>query len=280
MNNCIHPCFWYDGNAKEAAAFYCDVFSTVSGGANTKITADTPLVINFEIWGKKFMGLNGGPKFKINPSVSVFVYCKTTEQTNEIYNRLADGGEALMALGKYNWSERYGWIKDKFGLTWQIMLGKEEKICSSLLFTGEKFGKAEAAVRFYTSIFDNSGIDVLELYPAETPFEGKVLFSEIKLNGFNLVVMDGPGEHSFTFNEAVSFVVECNTQEEIDYYWNKFTVRGEESMCGWLKDEFGISWQIVPVILGQLMSDKEKAPRVIQAFLQMKKFDIGKLMQA
>jgi predicted 3-demethylubiquinone-9 3-methyltransferase (glyoxalase superfamily) len=92
--------------------------------------------------------------------------------------------------------------------------------------------------------------------------------------------MDGPGEHAFAFNEAVSFVVDCKDQEEIDYYWNKLTEGGQESQCGWLKDQFGISWQIVPAILGKLMSDPEKAPRVMQAFMQMKKFDIEKLIQA
>ena len=274
MNNSIHPCIWFDGNAKEAATFYCSIFS------NSIITVDTPMVVNFELWGKKFMGLNGGPMFKINPSISFFVYCKTAEQTDEIYNRLAEGGKPLMAIGKYDWSERYGWIKDKFGLTWQVMAGTEEKICPSLLFTGDKFGRAEEAIKFYTTIFDNSSIDVLQHYPDATPFAGKVLFSESKLNQFNIIAMDGPGEHAFIFNEALSFVVTCQTQEEIDYYWNKLTEGGEESRCGWLKDKFGISWQIVPAILGQLMSDTEKAPRVMQAFMQMKKFDIEKLKQA
>ena len=274
MNNSIHPCIWFDGNAKEAATFYCSIFS------NSKITVDTPMVVNFELWGKKFMGLNGGPMFKINPSISFFVYCKTAEQTDEIYNRLAEGGEPLMAIDKYDWSERYGWIKDKFGLTWQVMLTPEEKIMPCLLFTGDKFGKAEAAINFYTSVFDDSAVNALHHYPNETPFAGKVLFSDFNLTQYNITAMDGPGDHTFTFNEAVSFVVECQNQEEIDYYWNTLTEGGEESMCGWLKDKFGISWQIVPAILGQLMSDPEKAPRVMQAFMQMKKFDIEKLKQA
>ena len=274
MNNHIHPCLWFDGRAQEAAKFYCSIFS------NSKITADTPMVVTFELWGKKFMGLNGGPMFKINPSISIFVNCKTVEQTDEIYNGLAAGGKPLMPIGKYDWSERYGWIKDKYGLTWQVMVSTEEKICPSLLFTGEKFGRAEEAIKFYTSVFDNSSIDNLQYYPDQTPFAGKVLFSESKLNQYNLIAMDGPGEHAFIFSEAVSFVVDCDTQEQIDYYWNKLTENGEESQCGWLKDQFGVSWQIVPTILGKLMTDPEKGPRVMQAFMQMKKFDIEKLIQA
>jgi predicted 3-demethylubiquinone-9 3-methyltransferase (glyoxalase superfamily) len=274
MNNTIHPCIWFDGNAKEAATFYCAVFS------NSKITVDTPMVVNFELWGKKMMGLNGGPMFKINPSISFFVNCKTVEQTDEIYNKLAEGGEALMAIGKYDWSERYGWIKDKFGMTWQVMLSTEEKICPSLLFVGDKFGKAEEAIKFYTSLFDNSSIDNLQSYTAETPFAGKVLFSEFKLNQYNLIAMDGPGNHAYTFNEALSFVVECQTQAEIDYYWNKLTEGGAESRCGWLKDQFGISWQIIPVALGKLMSNPEKAGRVMQQIMKMNKLDIATLEQA
>lgn len=92
--------------------------------------------------------------------------------------------------------------------------------------------------------------------------------------------MDGPGNHNFEFNEGLSFVVNCDTQEEIDYYWSKLTEGGQESNCGWLKDKFGVSWQIVPTVLGKLMQDKEKAQRVMEAFLKMKKFDIAKLLNA
>ena len=134
MTNQIYPCLWYDGNAKEAAEFYCSVFK------NGKILNDTPMVVTFEVNGTKFMGLNGGPQFK--------------------------------------------------------------------------------------------------------------------------------------FNESISFVVNCDTQDEIDYYWDKLTAGGEESMCGWLKDKYGVSWQIVPTIIAELMSDPEKAQRVIKAFMNMRKLDI------
>ena len=140
MKNPIYPCLWFDGNALEAATFYCSVFD------KARITSDTPMVVTFEIDGRNFMCLNGGPQF--------------------------------------------------------------------------------------------------------------------------------------AFTEAVSFVVECETQEEIDRYWERLTDGGEESMCGWLKDRYGLSWQIVPTILGQLMSDPQRAGRVVEAFMQMRKFDIAKLMEA
>ena len=140
MTKQIYPCLWFDGQAKEAAEFYCSIFK------DSKILVDTPMVVTFEVNGNKFMGLNGGPQFK--------------------------------------------------------------------------------------------------------------------------------------FNEAVSFVVNCDTQDEIDYYWDKLTAGGEESRCGWLKDKFGVSWQIVPTIIAALMSDPAKAERVVKAFMNMKKLDIEILKNA
>ena len=278
MKNLIHPCLWFNGQAKAAAQLYCSLFK------NSSITADTPLVIKFELEGSEFMALNGDPEFKINPSISVFVLCESVEETNTLWQKLIEGGKALIPIDKYDWSERYGWLQDRFGLTWQISLNGDapiqQKIRSCMLFTRERFGMAEKALNFYTSVFEHSSTDLLMHYPEGTEHAGKVLYSEFKLNRQNLIAMDGPGVHDYTFNEGVSFVVECESQKEIDYYWEKLTEGGEESMCGWLKDQFGVSWQIVPAILGGLMSDPEKAPKVMQAFLKMKKFDIETLLKA
>lgn len=128
-------------------------------------------------------------------------------------------------------------------------------------------GQARAAAEFYCSIFKNSKI------MADTP-----MVVTFEINGSKFMGLNG-GPH-FKFNEAVSFVVDCETQDEIDYYWGKLTEGGQESMCGWLKDKFGVSWQIVPTVLEQLLSDPTRAERVSKAFMQMKKFDIEKLKQA
>ncbi len=280
MNNTIHPCLWFDGNAKAAAGFYCSIIK------NSKISFDSPMVVMFELGGKKFMGLNGGPMFRINPSISIFVLCESINETNEVWNKLLDGGKVMMPIDKYPWSERYGWVQDKFGLTWQVSVvykeGDTQKITPSMLFTGNQFGSAEEAINFYTSVFDNSSTDtVIHHYPEGDANAGKVMFAEFKLNQYPIIAMDGPGEHGYTFNEAVSLVVNCDTQEEIDYFWNKFTAHGgQESMCGWLKDRFAVSWQIVPSIIGKLMSDPEKAPRVMQAVMKMKKLDIETMVNA
>lgn len=279
MKNPIYPCLWFDGNAKVAADFYCSVFK------NSKIIVDTPMVVNFELHGKKFMGLNGGPQFKFNPSISFFIVCETEDEIDSAWVKLIEGGMAMMPLDKYPWSERYGWVKDKFGLSWQLMMGSSEtmgqKIIPAFMFTGLQTGKAEQAMNFYASIFSDSKIKDINRYVAdEHDVEGTFKHARFHLGKENFVAMDSSAPHGFQFNEAISFVVDCETQEEIDHYWNKLTEGGQESMCGWLKDKFGVSWQIVPIMLGKLMSDPKKSQQVMTVFMQMKKFDIEKLLKA
>ncbi|MBA4319873.1 MAG: hypothetical protein C0412_15855 [Flavobacterium sp.] len=279
MKNVIYPCLWFDGNAKAAADFYCSIFN------RSKIIDDTQMVVRFEIDGRLIMGLNGGPMYKINPSISLFVTCETNEEIETIWNKLTEGGSAMMPLDEYPWSKKYGWVVDKFGMTWQLMLGElpagGQKIIPCFLFVGKQYGRAEEAIKQYTSIFPNSEIRRLEIYEAGEPqLEGKLKFGDFTLQNELFAAMDGFGEHQFQFSEGLSLVVECETQEEIDTFWDKLTEGGSEGQCGWLKDKFGVSWQVVPSVLSELMSDAEKAPRVLQAFLKMKKFDIETLLKA
>jgi len=137
MTNKIYPCLWFDGQAKAAADFYCSIFP------NSKIIVESPLVVKFEIEGRTIMGLNGGPMFKINPSISLFVTCQYDEEIETIWNKLISGGSVMMPLDKYPWSEKYGWLVDKFGMTWQLMLGEltqgSNKITPSFLFVGDQY---------------------------------------------------------------------------------------------------------------------------------------------
>src|SRR6185295_3240180 len=143
--------------------------------------------------------------------------------------------------------------------------------------------QAEEAAKFYVSVFKDSKIETVNHYSKEG-FEvhkkaaGSVMTVSFRLQGQPFTALNGGPD--FKFNEAISLQVFCDTQEEIDNYWNKLTEDGEEVQCGWLKDKFGLSWQIVPTILPKLLSDPEKAGQVTVAFLQMKKFDIEKLKQA
>jgi predicted 3-demethylubiquinone-9 3-methyltransferase (glyoxalase superfamily) len=273
----IFPCLWFDGQAKEAAEFYCATFR------NSFITAETPLVVTFTLNGSKIMGLNGGPVFTINPSISISVTCDSKEEADRIWNILIEGGNAMITIDEYPWCKRYGWLKDRFGLTWQISWYGDDRdtfrIVPAMLFTGDKFGKADEAIRLYSSIFENSSTPMMVVYPEGDSNAGNTMYSEFILNQSLFIAMDGPGEHEFTFNEGVSLVVECETQDEIDFLWTKLTEGGEESMCGWLKDKFGVSWQIVPVVLSQIMADPQKASLAMQAFLQMRKLDIAMIIK-
>ena len=279
MNNIIYPCLWFDGKAKEAAEFYCSVFN------NSVITAENKMVVIFESAGQKFMCLNGGPEYTFNPSISFYVICESEAEISKLWKSLLEGGSVLMELDKYEWSNKYGWLQDKYGVTWQLSSGGKEKTDQKfspvLMFTDKQAGKAEQAIHFYTSVFKNSKIIGISRYiKGENDVEGTVKHAEFSLGNQVFMSMDSSFMHQFSFNEAISLVVDCDTQEEIDYYWEKLSEGGQEGQCGWLKDRFGASWQIVPVILSKLMSDPSRSERVINAFLQMKKFDIEKLVNA
>lgn len=277
MKNTIHPCLWFDGQAKAAAEYYCSIFN------NSKILADNPMVVTFQIEGEKVMGLNGGPMFKKNASISLFVNCESDEEITRIFGKLLEGGSAMMPLDKYPWAEKYGWVIDQFGMTWQLMINKPvdgHKIHPAFLFVGEQYGKAQPAMRKYADLFPNSKVHHLELSKegGQGPV-GMVEFGHLTLDNKIFSAMDGFGQHEFTFNEGVSLVVPCDTQEEIDKYWNALTSNGgEESMCGWLKDEFGVSWQIIPSNIETIMTNPEKGPKAMDAIMKMKKIVIADLV--
>lgn len=280
MNKSLYTSLWFDSQAKEAAKFYCSAF------ADSKILSENPTVVNFEIAGYKSIGINGGPMFTPNASISFFVNCETDTEITELWGKLSVDATIMMPLAEYPWSKKYAFFKDKYNVSWQLMVATElpitQKIVPSLLFVGDSFGKAKEAADFYISIFPNSSMITRTMYElAEIQSENKVKYSKFLLNGNEFSAMDGAGNHNFGFNEGMSFVVECDTQDEIDYYWNTFSKNGgEESQCGWCKDKFGVSWQIVPSILGKLMSNPDKGQKVIQAFLKMKKFVIQDLLEA
>lgn len=245
------------------------------------------MTVDFKLAGYKMIALNGGPHFSFTPAISFYVTCETEAEVDELWEKLSEGGSTMMPLDQYEWSEKYGWVRDRYGLTWQISLGKLEdvhgqKIVPLLMYVDEE-GRAEEAINLYTSLFDDSEIDgILRYGPGEDQPEGTVTHAQFLLKGELFMVMDSSPEHAdFTFNEAVSLLIQCEDQEEIDHFWNLSTVP-EAEQCGWLKDKFGVSWQVVPEQLSGMLndSDSEKAERVTEAFLQMKKFDIQKLQEA
>lgn len=294
----IVPHLWYDKEAKEATEFYCSIFPD-SKITNITTLHDTPSgdcdIVSFELNGQPFMSISAGPLFKFNPSVSFFVNFDPSRDKNARQNldaaweKLSQGGTVLMPLDKYPFSERYGWIQDKYGLTWQLILtnpeGEERPfIVPSLMFVGAVCGKAEEATNFYLSVFKNTKRGMIARYPAgmAPSQEGTIMFTDFMLENQWFAAMDSAGEHKFAFNEAVSLMVYCNDQKQIDYYWEKLSAVPEAEQCGWLKDKYGLSWQIVPVGMDEMMSrgSKEQIARVTQAFMKMKKFDLAELQRA
>ncbi len=278
MKNAMYPCLWFDNNASGAAHFYCEVFG------DGKIVSSNPVVTLFHLDDQQFMALNGGPQFQPTPAISFYAVIKDKEEIRTIWEKLGEGGRILMPLDTYPWSQLYGWVQDRFGVSWQITFDnidnvRNQKYITTFMFCGEHQGKAEAAINFYVSLFSNASLDTLVRY-TEGAVEGQVVFSRFTLDGITCAAMDSGVPQPFTFTEGISNVIECDTQEEIDHYWNAFTKNGKEGMCGWCQDEFGVWWQIVPSMLATLMSDPAKAGKVTEAFMKMKKFDIAGLKAA
>jgi predicted 3-demethylubiquinone-9 3-methyltransferase (glyoxalase superfamily) len=295
----IIPNLWFDRQAEEAANFYVSVFGNSSVGQITRATKagfethglpeGTVLTAEFTVEGLAFVGINGGPLFKFNPSISFLVACRTKDEVDALWAKLSPGGAVLMELGPYPFSERYGWTTDRNGLSWQVMAAGErtirQKITPTLMYVGAQAGKAETAMRFYASIFPNARVGDIDRYgPGEEPDRaGTVKHASFTLEGQQFAAMDSALAHEFAFNEAVSLMVRCEDQAEIDRYWTKLIDGGgQESMCGWLKDPFGVSWQVTPVALEEMLRDRDvrKVERVTDAFLKMRKFDLAELRRA
>ena len=294
----ITPHLWFDKEAQEAAGFYTSVFPNAKV-TNITTLHDTPSgdcdLVSFELSGQPFMAISAGPLFKFSPSVSFIVNFDPSrdkgarENIDVLWEKLSQGGTTLMPLQKYPFSERYGWCQDKYGLSWQLILSDPEGeerpfIVPSLMFVGAVCGKAEEAITFYLSVFKDSKWGRVARYGKgqEPDKEATLTFADFLIENQWFAAMDSAREHDFAFNEAISFMVNCQDQKEIDYYWERLSAVPEAEQCGWLKDKYGVSWQIVPTVMDEMLQsgDQEKRDRVTEAFLQMKKFDIEAIKKA
>lgn len=294
----ITPHLWYNKEAIEAAKLYVSVFPN-SRIIETNVIRGTPSgdvqIVSFELNGQVFQAINGGPYFKFNPSISFMVNFDPSndkdakKRIDEVWNKLVQDGKILMPLDSYTFSPRYGWLEDKYGLSWQLILTNPQgeirpNIIPSMLFVKDVYGEAEEASEFYISLFENSKRGVIARYEKDstTDIEGKILFTDFKLGNKWFVAMDSALPHEFEFNEAISFIIPCESQEEIDRFWNKLSADPKAEQCGWCKDKYGVSWQIVPTILDEMMLNGTKAQKtsVTQVFISMKKIDIEALRKA
>lgn len=282
MNNNFYPCVWFNNNGSEAAKFYAGIFP------NSSVTEDTGLVQMLSLNGQNLLLLNAGPNFKPNASISFLIANTDEKETERLYNTLVEGGQVMMPLDSYPFSKKYGWVMDKYGVTWQLFTGDndgtDQYFTPTMMFVNRQNGRAKEAMEFYTKLFPGSKIEGVMEYPeGGTDKPGNVMHAQFNISGYVMAAMDSSMAHQFDFNEGISITVLTNNQEETDYYWNNMTKDGgEESMCGWLKDKFGVSWQITPAMLPKLINhpDKDKAQKAMQAMMKMKKIVIADLEKA
>ena len=282
----ITPHLWFDREAVDAAQFYTSVFDDSKIHFTTTLH-DTPSgdaeMVGFQIMGYDFMAISAGPFFTINPSISFHARCRTVEEVEHVWAKLSPGGTALMELGEYPFSQRYGWIQDKYGVSWQVIHTEgdfHQRIMPALMFVGDQCGKAEEAIGFYASVFKDAKAEVLARYVnGEEPDKpGTVKYAQFVLDAQEFGAMDSAWQHDFGFNEAVSFIVNCKDQDEIDHFWDLLSAVPEAEQCGWVKDRFGVSWQITPANMGELIG--RNPVKTTPAMLEMKKIIIADLEKA
>jgi len=294
----IVPSLWFDHTAEEAAEFYTSVFPnsrvTVTQHYPTEGLLDFQteyagkvLTVEFELDGYRFVAINAGPEFPLNPSLSFMLNFDPSrdegarQHLETLWGALAEDGQVMMALGEYPFSPYYGWVQDRYGVGWQLILTDPEGeprpfVVPSLLFGAEAQNRAAEAREFYTSLFPGARVGAVVNYPEPTgPVTTEsVMFSDIELFGQWFSLMDSGVEQSTTFSPGVSLILECADQAELDRYWEALSAVPEAEQCGWCADRFGVSWQVVPAGLAQ----QELSPEGYRALMGMKKIDIATLL--
>lgn len=280
----IVPTIWFDRNADEAAEFYASVFpSTLVDARVTYPTEGLPefqadragetLSVDVVIDGYRLTLLNGGPEFGPTPAISFFVNCDPSlmadarGELDRLWERLTDGGIVLMPLDSYDFSGHYGWVADRYGVNWQLMLtdptGEPRPfIIPNLMYQG----LARQAVDDYAALFPGAQLGTRVTYPDSD----QIVFSEFQLYGEWLTAMDSAVEQPFTFTPGLSLMVNARGQKEIDRLWNGLSAVDAAEQCGWLQDRYGVSWQIVPDTMAELM----ERPGAYGKLLGMKKLVI------
>ena len=230
------------------------------------------------------MFLDGGNMFQSSAANSLYLYCESNDEIERVHKLLSNDGKVKMKLGNYGWSKKYSSITDKYGIDWQLDVDEVrsiQKIIPSLLFTNDKKERISDAISRYTSIFQDHRKLMAVPYPAESNvIRGTIMFAQLYLQDQIFQMMSSDFTNDFDFTEGMSYVVECDDQEQIDHYWQELSTGGNEGQCGWLKDEFGISWQIIPAKLGSIMHSAANPKKIIEALMKMKKLKINELVRA
>ena len=286
----ITPCLTYDRQAEEAVRFYVsalpgsEILNVTRYGEEEPLSAGSVRTVRFTLGGQELMAVNGGPSFTFTPAVSLFVHCETAAEVGTVWEPLADGGMVLMPLDEYPFASRFGWVQDRFGVSWQVMAAPgRQRIVPGLLFVGDRHGRAEEAVNRYVSLFPESRIVDIRRYGDGGPEPaGTVEQARFSLGGFDLSATESSLGHAFTFSQGISLYVRCGTQAEIDHLWDGLRAGGTPLQCGWVVDRFGVSWQIAPAEVWEMVNDPDPArsQRVVNAILGMTKLDVDTLKRA
>ncbi|HEM6371851.1 TPA: VOC family protein [Streptococcus suis] len=281
----IIPHLWYDTEAKEAAEFYVDLF----GGKIdwTYTITDTPSgdsdLVQFQLGDMTLAAISAGPYFKLNESMSLMVSVADKADVTRLYEALSDGGRVLMPLGEYPFSPYYVWLEDRFGLSWQLSyepdLDKPYQFDICLLFSQDQVGLAQPMLDYYKDKLPQARLGHLSYYGEGEA--AKLNYAELLVGGQKLIVMDHGYGGEASFNEAFSLMVYVDSQEEAESWYEKVSAVPEAEICGWAKDQFGISWQIVPRILMEAYdtASPEKVKAVNAAVMTMKRLDIAKIQE-
>lgn len=291
----ITPNLWFNGDADEAAEFYTSAFpnARVVGKAAypTEGLADfqrdlagKSLAIDLDLGGFVVTLINAGPEFPINASISFMLNFDSSsmddarESLDRLWAALTNGGHERMPLQEYPYSPRYGWVQDRYGVNWQLMLTNPEGekrpfVIPVLMFAGAAQNRAAEAREYYMSLFPGSRLGTLAEYPEPTgpALAGGVMFSDFLLADEWFAAMDSGVEQDVSFTEGVSLAVACADQAEIDRLWAALSAVPESEQCGWCKDRFGVSWQVVPANMAELM----RRPGAYQKMMDMKKIEIA-----
>lgn len=283
----IIPHLWFDTQAQEATNWYISLFEN-SGIDRITQLYDTPSgdaqIIDFHLAGFMFSSMSAGPYFKINGSISFMVACENAFEVDRLYDAFSESGKVIIPLESYPFSPRYAYVQDRFGVSWQLIqvenMLEHPRIRPVLLFSGSVCGKADEAMAYYMKVFSDSKMGYVQHYEdgETTDPRGKISYGELTLLGTPLIFMDNDvvSDESDTFNEAISLIINCKHQGEMDDYWEQLSHDLDAEQCGWLKDQFGLSWQITTEELSIDMANasEEEMRRMTDALLPMKKLDM------
>lgn len=283
MENKFAPCLWVDNQVEEMTELYTKVFENGKPLKTLYFLEDAHgkigdiLTQSVQLANQEFILLNGGPEFKATPSISYMVTCTSETQLQVLWQELSEGGKLLMNLAIYPEVGQFGWLEDRFGISWQFSLDQSsssQKITPCFMFSGEQYGNASSAVAEWIEVFQSG--EILEHYSNE---DSTTKLSKFTLHQQEFMVMDSAVDHGFTFSLANSFYVYCENQKEIDRLWTAITSKGTEMPCGWMGDRFGVAWQTVTRDMNTMLDRKNltKALAVTQAVYGMMKIDSEEL---